>query len=174
MSASTTCPLRILHIEDEPDIVSLVREALEGEAAMVVESAHTLAEAREQLGSSGNGFDLVLLDLNLPDSYGVATVEALRDLPLPIVVLSALDGPETLRAAAEAGADDYILKVGASRARLIHRITFAHGRHLKRRQYEEEVAAKRALARRRMDAGAFEALKPYITCAGSRAPFGVA
>lgn len=173
MSPSSNCSLRILHIEDERDIVSLVKEALSGEA-MTVESAYTLAEARAQLGRDGGGFDLVLLDLNLPDSYGVATVEALRDLPLPIVVLSALDSPEILRAAAEAGADDYVLKVGVTGTRLVHRITFAHSRHLKRRQYEQEVAAKRALARRRMDAGAFEALKPYIACAGSRASFEVA
>jgi len=169
--AAPSSTLRILHVDDEPDILRLVRDSLSGEP-IIVESAMTLTAACEQLGDRApwGGYDLVLVDLNLPDSQGVATVEALRYVSIPIVVLSAIDNPETLKAAAAAGADDYLLKLGLTRARLIHRITFAHGRFLKRRQYEESEARRRNVARHRIDASVFEALKPYITC-GSRAPF---
>lgn len=165
--------LRILHIEDDLNVLEMVRVILEGE--MRVDSVPTLAAARRALDE--REYDLVLLDLNLPDSEGVATVEALRPLtPVPIIVLSGLDSPAVLHEAVAVGSDDYLLKPGLTRTRLINRLLFAHGRYVRRCQYEESEAAKRRAVRRRLDESAFEALKPYITCAGvgSSAPFAAA
>lgn len=155
--------LRILHIEDDPGVVEMVKVTLGDE--MKVDSVTTLVAARRALEEGV--YDLVLLDLNLPDSEGPATVEALRPLtPVPIIVLSGLDSSAVLHEAVAVGSDDYLLKPGLTRTRLVNRLLFAHGRYVRRCQYEESEAAKRGAMRRRLDESAFEALKPYITCAG--------
>ncbi|MBD3609683.1 MAG: response regulator [Gammaproteobacteria bacterium] len=76
----------ILHIEDDQDLVEVVRSMLH-ETAQVT-NAVTLASARELLGSKQ--FDLILLDINLPDGSGLSIIEELKaqDIPTPIVVFS--------------------------------------------------------------------------------------
>jgi DNA-binding response OmpR family regulator len=165
-------PLHILHVDDEPMVLDMVRAALVGE--MTVDRATSLAQAREQLAVQS--YDLLLVDLRLGDSDGVGTVTALRPYNIPIVVLSVLDKPEVLAAAAEAGAEDYILKAGATPLRLLNRLRFAHARYQKRMAYEQGEAKRRAGQRKRyLETAAFEALKPFISCAnvgvGSRSPF---
>ncbi len=72
--------------------------------------APSQAEALEKLRAGR--FEVVLLDLGLPDSKGVEAVEALRaEMPdLAIIVLSAREDDSTIEAAMHAGADDYFIK----------------------------------------------------------------
>jgi DNA-binding response OmpR family regulator len=60
----------------------------------------------------GGEFDLVILDLGLPDQDGLTVLKALRGQghTIPIVVLTARDGVENTVAGLEGGADDYITK----------------------------------------------------------------
>lgn len=82
--------VRILHVEDDPDIVRLVSMMI-GDFAEP-ESASNLKEARALI--SGEDYDLVILDLLLPDGSGL---DLLPDLQysgggsIPVVVFSALD-----------------------------------------------------------------------------------
>lgn len=57
-------------------------------------------------------FDLLLLDLGLPESRGLETLEAVvsRKPPIPVVVLTSLDDETTGGAAIDAGAEDYLIK----------------------------------------------------------------
>lgn len=75
-----------------------------------VESTRSLTEALRK--SSDDHFDCVLLDLTLPDSTGLASVDAMLDRPdpAPVVVLSGLDDPLVALEAVQRGAQDYLTK----------------------------------------------------------------
>jgi two-component system OmpR family response regulator len=153
--------LHILHIENEPAILDMVRMALIDE--MEVDRALSLAAAHEQIAIQS--YDMLLVDLMLDDSAGVDTVNALKGYGIPMVVLSAVDRPEVLAACAAAGADDYILKPGITLLRLLNRLRFAHARHQRcRENLDEDREWKASKKKRYLDEAALEALKPFITC----------
>lgn len=131
--------LRVLLVEDDPDDATLARRALRGRD-FVVQHATTLAEARAAL--QGGGFDCVLLDLNLPDAWGMDTIAGVAGLGTPIVALTGLDdsvGVDTLRA----GASDFLAK-DHLRARDLVRVV----RHAVERQRLEDVRRRLAEAER--------------------------
>lgn len=77
---------RVLHVEDDADIVSVVAGVLEGVARPV--PAFTLAEARAALAGEG-GFDLILLDIALPDGSGLDLLPEAAERGIPVVIFSA-------------------------------------------------------------------------------------
>lgn len=80
------------------------------EVRFEVESASTLTDALRL--SADAHFDCVLLDLTLPDSTGLAAVDAMldQDDAAPVVVLSGLDDPIVAVEAVQRGAQDYLTK----------------------------------------------------------------
>jgi diguanylate cyclase (GGDEF)-like protein len=104
--------IHILLVEDNPGDARLLSEELReiNQGSFEVARAETLAAALEHL--EGRAADAVLLDLDLPDSAGLATLEALRkDHPtVPVVVLSGLADEVTALDAVNAGAQDFIIK----------------------------------------------------------------
>lgn len=108
--------LTILVVEDEPGDFGLIRALVRlsglgqrGEKEPVI-WAKTLAEALSEARCRQP--QVVLLDLSLPDSAGIATVQAMRAAfaDLPIVVLTGNDDKAQAIAALEAGAQDYLVK----------------------------------------------------------------
>ena len=85
--------VRILVVEDNPADTDLIREALPetGPVSFRIESVARLAEALARMASKG--IDLVLLDLGLPDSHGLQTLQKLRQAApdIPVVVLTGTD-----------------------------------------------------------------------------------
>src|SRR4051794_32420328 len=111
---------RILVIEDEPDIVRGLRDALEFEGFEVQArgtGAEGLAAAMDWCP------DAVLLDLMLPDDNGYRVCETLRqrDQTVPIIILTAKAQESDKIRGLDAGADDYVTKP-FSVAELIARI----------------------------------------------------
>lgn len=104
--------LHVLLVEDTTSDELLVRDALDqcSEFRVHLEVAGTIAEAMAKLQSAR--FDLVLLDLTLPDGIGADTVRRLRSSArnVAIVVVTAIDDTSIGIAAMKAGAQDYILK----------------------------------------------------------------
>jgi DNA-binding response OmpR family regulator len=99
---------RLLVVEDDRQLVSLLREqlALAGYAPVM---AMTLAEAREQLADGR--FDLVILDLNLPDGDGLDLAEEINaGDKTPMLMLTARGDVESRVAGLYAGASDYLTK----------------------------------------------------------------
>lgn len=102
---------RVLIVEDDPDIVELLRHYLEREGwgvEAVADGRRALERARQE------AYDLLILDLQLPGLDGLTLCNELRGDPrrqnLPIVMLTAR-GDETDRIVGlEVGADDYIVK----------------------------------------------------------------
>ena len=101
--------MRILVVEDEDRIASFVVKGLTAEGH-TVERAATVAEAKA-LGTTYE-FDLVLLDLVLPDGRGTEVLRALRAVhpDLPIIVVSALGEVDDKVSLLDTGADDYLVK----------------------------------------------------------------
>ena len=84
--------------------------------------------------------DMMLLDLGLPDSSGLATLEAVySQVPeLPIVVLTSSDDAELAITAMGNGAEDFLIKDQVDRATLVRSIRYAIQRHGLRRRMERE------------------------------------
>ena len=109
----------VLLVEDSPGDARLV-EILLGEVATTsfeITQVESLEGALRCLDESG--FDVVLLDLSLPGSNGLGTVERTRERAssIPIVVLSGRDDEETALRSLESGAEDYLVKRGRKTAR---------------------------------------------------------
>jgi DNA-binding response OmpR family regulator len=99
---------RILLIDDDPDIVTMVQANLELDG-YVVDSAGTGGEGLERAERLRP--DLVLLDLNLPDIDGIKVCQLLRRSgDVPIIMLSARDTVSDKLLGLECGADDYLVK----------------------------------------------------------------
>jgi len=112
---------RVLVCDDHPIVLEAMESCLKSIApGCEVDTCRTMGEAVQRLGAPAGHWDLVILDLGLPDARGVDTLIRLRDrAPLvPIVVLSALDDRVTVARAMRAGAIDFLPKT-ADRGRLI-------------------------------------------------------
>jgi two-component system OmpR family response regulator len=101
--------VRILVVEDEDSIASFVVKGLTAEGH-TVERGSTAAEGTA-LATSFD-FDLVLLDLILPDGKGIDVLQAIRTArpELPVIVVSALGEVDDKVDLLDAGADDYLVK----------------------------------------------------------------
>ncbi|HLY25487.1 MAG TPA: FHA domain-containing protein [Aggregatilineales bacterium] len=102
---------RVLLVEDEPGISALYRATLEG-AGFTVQICRDVVSAMRALGQSTPS--LILLDILLPGVHGLELCRYVRrdaDGPeIPIVVVSALTDPETIKTAMDTGVDVYMSK----------------------------------------------------------------
>jgi signal transduction histidine kinase len=104
-------PLRVLLVEDYDEHIRLLEELLTSQVDLFhVTVASTLAEALERLG--GAQLDVVLLDLTLPDSEGLATFQRIAQAApdVPVVVMSGIQDVELALQTVHEGAEDYLLK----------------------------------------------------------------
>ena len=99
----------MLVIEDEAKIADLLKRGIEN-AGFDVEIAGTGAAALEQL--HGVAYDLIILDLMLPDVDGFELLKKIRNrkAAAPVIILSARDAVNDRVRGLEAGADDYLVK----------------------------------------------------------------
>ncbi len=108
--------MRLLLVDDHRLLADALAYLIESQfPALSVQRAHCLREALSSLADQS--FELVLLDLSLPDSCGLEAISAVRaQAPtVRIVILSADNRPETIQAAIEMGASGYIPKQADSR-----------------------------------------------------------
>ena len=101
--------MRVLLIEDDERIVSFVRRGLQ-EEGHVIELAADGSEGFRK--ASDDDYDIILLDLLLPDMHGLQVCRQLRARAIrtPIIMLTALDSLEDKVEGLETGADDYLTK----------------------------------------------------------------
>ena len=101
--------MRLLLVEDELEVLRLLREVME-EAGWAVDEANGVAEALGLLEAFP--YDLLVLDLALPDGDGLEVLRFVRrrGMPLPVLILTARDAPEARVRGLEQGADDYLVK----------------------------------------------------------------
>lgn len=100
---------RILIADDEPRIASFVQKGLKANG-FTVSTAQNGGETLNLV--LGSDFDLLILDLGLPDKDGLQVLEELRGQgeTLPIIILTARDDIHDKVTGLEGGADDYVTK----------------------------------------------------------------
>ncbi len=130
-SASDTPAASILVVEDDPQFADLLQRILMPQfGELVVATAQTLAEALEYLRRQV--FSLVFLDLNLPDSRGLATLDAVRAAAdhAQILVMTGEADEELALQAMRRGAHDYLVKGRLSSEALRRVARYGVERHL--------------------------------------------
>ena len=145
MPLSTQKAIRVLFVEDNPGdvrLMGLLLMGVDGIGPVELVQVDCLAAAIARL-RDGSRFDVVLLDLSLPDSSGVATLMRLQDASpeTAMVVCTGCDDPDFAIDAVHCGAQDYLVK-GQGDGLLVYR-SLRHA--IERKRLERElVEAKRA------------------------------
>jgi two-component system KDP operon response regulator KdpE len=118
---------RLLVIDDEAQIRRLIMIALSSKGWEVFE-APTAFEGLQSVQAAKP--DVVLLDLNLPDSPGLEALKRLREWStVPVIVISVRNAEADIVASLNSGADDYVVKPFYT-GELIARIEAAHRRRM--------------------------------------------
>lgn len=101
--------MKILIIEDEPDLQQAIKKSLEKEQ-YTVETASDFGDAHEKIGIYD--YDCILLDIMLPGGTGFDILEALKkeDKTDNVIIISAKDSVDDKIRGLELGADDYLTK----------------------------------------------------------------
>ena len=135
-------PTRVLLVEDNPTDTLLLEEAFADIHGVEFSMTHVerLADGLVQL--SQTNFDVVLLDLGLPDSQGVDTfINLHKQFPdVPVLVLTGLENENIGTKAMQLGAQDYLIKKQTQGAILGRTIRYAIERHRINAELERRVA----------------------------------
>jgi signal transduction histidine kinase len=132
---------RVLLVEDDPTQAFLIQTLIaeQDPGVFSIEIVGTLGAALVRLAEGGS--EAVLLDLTLPDSQGLATVERVRRQPpeVPIVVLTGREDCTIGMEAVKRGAQDYVSKNGASGELLVRTLNYA----IERQRVQQELQSSR-------------------------------
>jgi DNA-binding NarL/FixJ family response regulator/two-component sensor histidine kinase len=147
-SAEAKNMLRILLVEDSASDAALLQEnlLLSGNGNILVNVVKSLREAADSL--KGNHIDAVLLDLGLPDSNGIDTVQRARRIcsNLPVIVLTGLADEKTGMEAVRMGAQDYLVKGRADGWTVSRAIHYS----IERKRFEEALRELNASLERKV------------------------
>jgi PAS domain S-box-containing protein len=131
--------IRTLVIEDDKVTSEIIKKMLNGSApsTFIVDAAYSFEEAKRLL--SHHVYDIILLDLNLPDSKGIKTVHNLAQVnrKTAVIVISSINDKEIATAALKEGAQDYIIKGEFVEKGLVSAIHYAIERQRLREQLEK-------------------------------------
>ncbi|MGB8226445.1 MAG: response regulator [Sedimentisphaerales bacterium] len=127
--SQTDKSVNVLVVDDDELDRRLVKIVLAKSANLIrfnVESAQTITEALGKL-TKDNCFNIILLDLNLPDGRGMENVQKVSSAApnVPIIVLTGLDDEETGLESIRNGAEDYLVKGDGLAYTLVKTIRYA-------------------------------------------------
>ncbi|UBF30491.1 response regulator (plasmid) [Kovacikia minuta CCNUW1] len=135
-------PIHVLLIEDNPGDRRLLQELLRDVASVSIrlEYVDCLSKGLQRLGETH--FDLILLDLFLPDSRGFETFTQLhqQEREVPIVVTTGLDDETLALKAVQEGAQDYLVKGQITGELLVRSIRYAIERNRAEQKIREQAA----------------------------------
>ena len=141
---------RVLLIEDNLSDALLLKELIKDSLVTpfeVSKCATRLSEAAALIESEP--FDLILLDLSLPDSFGVDTFFRVKALApdLPVIVLSGMDSEELALKTVQEGAQDYLVKGKMDSHMTVRSMRYA----IERKKAEHQLAFERELMHELLD-----------------------
>jgi len=123
--------VRALLIEDDPSIAQLIRQMLDKVSDISFDLVHAqnLSSGLERL--KDGHFVIILLDLGLPDSSGIKTLNKVyaKASDIPIIVFTGQDDEALGINAVNAGAEDYLIKGQTNSKSLVRALRYAVGRH---------------------------------------------
>ncbi|MBQ6470094.1 MAG: response regulator transcription factor [Lachnospiraceae bacterium] len=125
--------IRILIVEDEKPISNLIRISLKN-AGYFCDTAGDGAEAADKIDSGR--YDLILLDVMLPEIDGFELMEYIRPLEIPVIFLTAKNAVKDRVKGLKMGAEDYIVKPFEI-AELLARVEVVLRRYKKTEEYFE-------------------------------------
>lgn len=100
--------IKIMLVEDDPILARIILYYLQQEGFYEADWAKTAGEA---LGIARNPYEVILLDVKLPDVSGIDLCQKLREWhSCPIIFISCLDDSDTIIRALEMGGDDFVTK----------------------------------------------------------------
>ncbi|MDA1052878.1 MAG: SpoIIE family protein phosphatase [Planctomycetota bacterium] len=142
-------PINVLVIEDSQLDFQLLKFQLEGTAGVRFELVHADRLAKGLRCLARRRFDVVLLDLTLPDSSGIETFQKLQfHAPqVPTIILTGLADESVAIQAAKEGAEDYLSKGKFDQDLLVRSLRYSIARHRARAKLTralQQAAAKEA------------------------------
>ena len=153
--------VQVLLVEDSPSDAALLQEnlLLSGDHNISINVAKSLREAADLL--KGNHIEAVLLDLTLPDSSGLDTVQWARRVcsNLPVVVLTGVDDEKTGIAAVRMGIQDYLVKDRADGWTITRAIHYS----VERKRFEEALRERAQILDQMHDSVVWTDLEGRIT-----------
>lgn len=133
---------KMLLVEDNPGDMRLLREMINEDGSLEIDlaCATSMAEAERHLALPG--FDIILLDLGLPDAQGLAAIRRTRIAApdVPLVVLTGMDDDELAAHALQNGAQDYLIKGQIETRGLLRTLRYATERKRLERLKDEFVS----------------------------------
>lgn len=134
---------RVLLVEDNLNDAKIIKKYFQRQGrSIVLDYAPSADQCYRMLIE--RAYDLILLDLNLPDSNGFEVLKELRelDIPAPIIVVTGESDPAIMMRARDHGAADFISKTPEELGKLheltLKRITEFQETYLRSRQYKEK------------------------------------
>jgi len=164
-------PIEILAIDDNPYAMRLIREVLSDVPRLKfrMDQQQRLSDGLTALASQQ--FDIILLDLTLPDSVGLETFNTMQaEAPqTPIVILTNADDDRLALEAVRKGAQDYLVKNDMDGRILARSINYAIERHhatLEVQKLQEEVTNLTVREQRRIGQELHDGLGQHLTGVG--------
>jgi signal transduction histidine kinase len=139
--------IKVLLVEDNPGDARLIRELLKDAKVRHFSLAHADRLSTGVERAAEGGIDAILLDLSLPDSYGLETVSKIYPYArgVPILVLTGFDGETVGLEAVQQGAQDYLVKGQIDGQLLARSILYAIERKVQEDQLREHARVQAQL-----------------------------
>ena len=104
---------RLLVIDDNKDLVSMIKEYFKNHNDIMVSlDANDGVEGLKLIEKRGEDYDVIILDLIMPNKDGISVLETMRkkNMSKRVIVLTSYNNPEIIRRVSELGVNYYILK----------------------------------------------------------------
>jgi DNA-binding response OmpR family regulator len=166
-----TEPIRVLLVEDDPDDALLLKESLTETSTTKFSFIHADSLFTGLKCAVEQEYDVILLDLNLPDSGGISTLTSLiaQAPQAPIVVLTGLEDEELSVKVHQIGAQDYIVKGQANSELLPRAIRYA----IERQRLLEELESSQQREREARELASLELITHSSQTSITEQSFGV-
>ncbi|MBD3407346.1 MAG: PAS domain S-box protein [Candidatus Lokiarchaeota archaeon] len=133
--------MRILHVDDEPDMLEITRRFLEKQdSRFTIDSAASVEEAMMHL--KNNSYDLILSDYQMPDVNGLVFLKIVREQSdIPFIMLTGRGREEVAMKALNGGANRYLQKSGdvKNQYKLLADVIIQEIRHHRAEQEKEQA-----------------------------------
>lgn len=132
----------VLLVEDNPGDAFLIQQQFKTAKTYEYHLTHVEYLAKAIASLAQGSYDVILLDLSLPDSRGFETLKTIKEhsLEIPIVILSGINDEELAIQAVRQGAQDYLVKGQVQGEILVQALRYA----IERKHIEEQLKTKTA------------------------------